>query len=116
MSFFVAHTIKFFKNHKWFLKFIKKGLSALVKRKNFIIKASTIQLKGKVNGVDKAKSSIINSRKPVPLIQIGSPINYAETTAFTPDGTLNIKVWVEYHKLNYAKRTTKNKIQKNKKR
>jgi ribosomal protein S3 len=86
ISFFVAHSIK------WFLKFIKKGLSALVKRKNFIIKASTIQLKGRVNGVDRAKSSTINSRKRVPLIQIGSPINYAETTAFTPDGTLNIKV------------------------
>jgi ribosomal protein S3 len=112
LSSFVAHSIKNFKKHKWFLKFIKKGLSALVKRKKPIIKALTIQLKGRINGVDRARSYIINSRKRVPLIQIGSRINYAETTAFTPDGTLSVKVWVEYHKLNYAKRTTKNKIKK----
>jgi ribosomal protein S3 len=116
LSSFIARSIKNLKKHKWFLKFIKKSLSALIRRKTPIIKALTIQLKGRINGADRARSYVINSRKRVPLIKIGSRVNYAETTAFTPDGTLSVKVWVEYYKLNYAKRTTKNKIQKNKKR
>jgi hypothetical protein len=116
LSSFISNSIRNFKRHKWFLKFIKKSLYALVRRKKTVLKALTIQLKGRINGRDRARSYLIKVGKRASLIKIGARINYAETTAFTPDGTLSVKVWLEYQKLSYAKCTTENKVQKNKKR
>jgi Ribosomal protein S3, C-terminal domain len=125
---YITTSIKNFKKHKLFLKFIKKGLYCFAKRQSTVIKAIKIQLKGRINGADRARSYVIKVGKRVSLLTLGSRINYFESTAFTPDGTLSVKVWVRYYKklnqfrskksikVNNAYFTTKNKIQKNKKR
>lgn len=101
ISTFISTSIKNFKKHKLFLKFIKKSLYALAKRKKGVIKAVAVQLKGRINGNDRARSYVVSFKKLPTVLQIGSRINYSETTAFTPDGTLSVKVWVEYCKSRY---------------
>jgi ribosomal protein S3 len=95
---YVSSTLKNFKKHKLFLNFMKKTLYIFSKQKKTVIKALKIQLKGRINGADRARHYVIKVGNQLSLMTTSSRINYSESTAFTPDGTLSIKVWVKYRK------------------
>jgi hypothetical protein len=94
---YIAHTLRNFKKHKFFLKFIQKGLFSFSKIRT-VIKAVKIQLKGRINGADRARSYSIKAGNQLSLLTTSSRINYSEKTTFTPDGTLSVKVWIRYRK------------------
>jgi hypothetical protein len=111
LSSFIAKSLNNFKRHKFFLTYIKKSISVFAKKKRGAVKKLTIQLKGRINGRDRARSYTIEMKKQAALISIGSRINYSESTTFTPDGTLSVKVWLEYRKIKlYKLRRKKSKI------
>ena len=103
LSSFIAKSLNNFKKHKFFLTYIKKGLYALAQKRKGAIKKLTIQLKGRINGRDRARSYTIEMKKQASLISVGSRVNYSESTTFTPDGTLSVKVWLEYRKIKLHK-------------
>jgi small subunit ribosomal protein S3 len=53
-----------------------------------------IKISGRLNGRPRAKHRIISIGNGVPAITLNSNIDYAESTAYTLNGTLGIKVWV----------------------
>lgn len=126
---YATSTLRNFKKHKLFFKFLKKSLYLFAKNKKTVIKALKVQLKGRINGADRARRYIIRIGNRLSLLTTSSRINYSESTAFTPDGTLSVKVWVTYHKpwaqfksnrhlhkIKYENLPTKKQVQKNKKR
>lgn len=94
LSKFIATELKNLKRHNFFLKFIKTTLT-LFYNKNFLnCKRVKIQVKGRFNGAPRARNRLINIGNRVPLLTINSKIDYAESTAFTSNGTFGIKVWI----------------------
>jgi hypothetical protein len=93
---YVANTLKNFKKHKFFLAFVEKSLHLFAK--NQAIQAVKIQLKGRINGADRARSYTLKAGNKLSLLTTSSRINYSEKTTFTPDGTLSVKVWIKYVK------------------
>ena len=56
-----------------------------------------------MNGRPRAKHKIISIGNGVPAITLNSTVDYAESTAYTLNGTLGIKVWVcNNNKKNYV--------------
>lgn len=95
---YIAFTLKNFKKHKLFLKFMKQTLSLFLKQKKPVVQALKIQLKGRINGADRARHYVIKVGNQLSLLTTSSRINYSENTIFTPDGTLSVKVWIKYRK------------------
>lgn len=95
---YISFTLKNFKKHKLFLNFMKKNLSLFLKRKKTVIEALRIQLKGRINGADRARHYIVKVGNKLSLLTTSSRVNYSESTTFTPDGTLSVKVWIKYRK------------------
>lgn len=95
LAVYIANTLKKLKRHNFFFKFLKTLLTIFI-TKNLIntVKGIKIKIKGRINGAPRAKNKIINIGKAMPLFTIDSSINYAETTAYTANGTLGIKVWI----------------------
>ena len=85
---FIATEIKKLKKHNFFLRFIKSTLT-IFKSKNIKIK-----IKGRFNGAPRAKHRIIRIKNGVPTLTLNSNIDYAEKTAYTPNGTFGVKVWI----------------------
>ena len=92
LSDFIASQLKT-KRHNFFLNFLKESLKLVVNQKFSKIKGLKIIVKGRLNNASRSRHSIITIGK-VPLIEIRSKINYAESVAFTSNGTLGIKVWI----------------------
>lgn len=96
LSKFIAKTVNGLKKrHNFFLKFIKNLLLIFI-NKGFSskIKGVQIKIKGRLNGVPRAKSRIIKVGSTMPIMSVGSKIDYSESTAYTANGTLGVKVWV----------------------
>lgn len=98
ISSYASSTLRNFKKHKLFLKFLKKSLYLFAKNKSTVIEAVKIQLKGRINGADRARHYVIKVGNQLSLLTTSSRVNYSESTTFTPDGTLSVKVWVTYKK------------------
>jgi ribosomal protein S3 len=98
---FIAFQLKKLKRHNFFLRFIKTSLLIFItdKRSTSLIKGIKIKIKGRLNGVPRAKHKIINIGKGVPNLTINSNINYAEKTSYTSNGTLGIKIWTYENKI-----------------
>ena len=92
---FIAFQLKKLKRHNFFLRFVKTALLIFItnKKSTSLIKGIKIKIKGRLNGVPRAKHKIINIGKGVPNLTINSKINYAESTSYTANGTLGIKIW-----------------------
>jgi ribosomal protein S3 len=92
---FLASQIKKLKRHNSFFKFIKTALT-LFSSSSLSHKIGGIKLKakGRFNGAPRAKHKIINIGNGVPLLTIKSKIDYAESTAYTANGTFGTKVWI----------------------
>lgn len=95
ISHFISTNFRKLKRHNFFLKFIKSILTVFI-LKTFSSKISGIKIKvkGRFNGAPRAKHKIINIGKNMPVLTLGSNINYSETTAYTLNGTFGVKVWV----------------------
>lgn len=102
---YISDTLKKLKKHNFFLRFLTAVLTMFLKRKFSVVKGVKIKIKGRVNGVPRAKRKLIRigKRMRMPVLRINSAINYAESTAFTANGTLGVKVWV-HERLRFRER------------
>ena len=90
---FVALQIKKTKRHKFFLSFLKQTLTVLSNSKFSVVKGIKIVLKGRLNGVPRAKQKII-SIGDVPVQKIEAAIDYSQITTYNSNGSYGIKVWI----------------------
>lgn len=89
---FVANQVKKDKKHKFFLSFLKKILTPLLKSNISILKGVKIKLKGRLNGAPKAKQKIIIVGD-VPVQSINTFIDYSHFAVHNKNGTYGIKIW-----------------------
>lgn len=91
---FLAYQLQILKKHNFFLRFIKTTLLIFFNSKmSPNLKGIKIKIKGRLNGLPRAKHKIINIGQGVPNLTIDSNISYAEKTSYTSNGTLGVKVW-----------------------
>lgn len=81
------------KRHNFFLNFLKESLNFIINQKFSKIKGIKIIIKGRLNNAARSRHYVIKLGK-ISLIKIKSKINYSESVAFTSNGTLGIKVWI----------------------
>jgi ribosomal protein S3 len=91
---FIAIQLKNVKRHNFFFKFIKNTLTLLSNNTLSKFKGIKIKIKGRLNGRPRARSQDFKIANDVSVLTIDSTIDYSEETAFTPNGTLGIKVWI----------------------
>jgi hypothetical protein len=98
LSNFVSLFLKKLKYHNFFFKFIKTALTIFISDKSISskIKGIKLKIKGRLNKAPRAKSKIITIGN-LPVFTIDSTIDYAETTAYSANGTLGVKVWICYN-------------------
>lgn len=92
LTHFIATQLRTIKRHNFFFNFLKESLTLGVNQKISKIKGIKLIIKGRLNNAARAKHRIITIGK-IPLTTIDSKIDYSESTAFTSNGTLGIKVW-----------------------
>lgn len=95
LSNFISNILQKLKYHNFFLKFIKTALTIFISDKSFYskIKGIKLNIKGRINKSPRAKNKMITIGN-VPIFTIDSNIDYSETTAYTSNGTLGVKVWI----------------------
>jgi small subunit ribosomal protein S3 len=81
------------KRHNFFLNFLKESLNFIINQKFSRIKGIKVIIKGRLNNAARSRHYLIKVGK-ISLIKIKSKINYSESVAFTSNGTLGIKVWI----------------------
>lgn len=91
---FIAIQLKNLKQHNFFLRFIKDALSLFKKNIFSRFKGIKIKVKGRLNGRPRARNRVIKIANSLPVLTLNSNINYSEATAFTPNGTFGVKVWI----------------------
>ena len=91
---YISANLKKLKRHNFFLRFLKSVLNMFITKKFSRVKGIKIKIKGRINGAPRAKRKIFKIGKRMPVLTINSPISYAENTAFTSNGTLGVKVWI----------------------
>lgn len=102
LSEFLVRNLKKTKNSKFFLTFIKKGLSVFKKETNLKVNEIKINIKGRITKSARARKRVIKIANKLPILSISANINYAEKVVYTPNGTIGIKVWI-YNKQNFKK-------------
>jgi hypothetical protein len=90
---FIAFQLKKVKRHKFLLSFLKQILSVLLASSLAKIKGVKIIVKGRLNGVPRAKHKIIIIGD-VPVQTISTKLDYSQATAHNSNGSYGIKVWV----------------------
>lgn len=99
LSNFVSLSLKKLKYHNFFLKFLKAALKIFTSNKSTRtkIKGIKLKIKGRLNKAPRARRRIIELGD-LPVFSISSITDYAETTAYSANGTLGVKVWICYKK------------------
>jgi ribosomal protein S3 len=90
---FIAFQLKKIKRHKFLLSFLKQTLTILLNSSLAKIKGVKIIVKGRLNGVPRAKHKIIIVGD-VPVQTISAKLDYSQATAHNSNGSYGIKVWV----------------------
>ncbi|MBE0439314.1 MAG: hypothetical protein IBX57_06035 [Gammaproteobacteria bacterium] len=90
---FIGIQMKKVKRHKFFLSFLKQTLTVLMNSTFSQVKGIKFLIKGRLNGVPRAKHKIITIGD-VPVQSIGAIIDYAQVTTHNSNGSYGIKVWV----------------------
>ena len=91
---FIAYQLSIMKRHSFFLIFVKRFLITLISKKKFSnISGIKFVIKGRINGVPRARKQIYETGK-VPIQTIDSNIDYHQATSYTPNGTFGVKVWI----------------------
>lgn len=97
---FIAIQIKKVKRHKFFLAFLKQTLTVLSNSMFSKIKGVKIIIKGRLNGVPRAKHKTIIIGD-VPVQSIKEAISYSQKTVHNSNGSYGVKVWIiEKSKIN----------------
>jgi ribosomal protein S3 len=115
---FIAMQVRRVKRHKFFFSFLKQTLTILINSNFSKTKGIKIVIKGRLNGVPRAKHKIITIGD-VPVQSISAIIDYAHLTTHNSNGSYGIKVWIVEKNIKSNKNvftTKKNKVSKNKKR
>jgi ribosomal protein S3 len=95
---FIAEYLKTTKRHNFFLNSLSKSLHLALKQQDSKIKGVKILLKGRLNNAARSRNKYLKIGT-IPLITKSRDIDYAESTAFTQNGTIGIKVWISYKKI-----------------
>lgn len=90
---FVAFYIKKLKRPNFFLRFLKTALRLFTSKNFSKLKLIQVKIKGRFNGAPRSSYKFIRVGKNIPVLTLNSKINYAESIAFTSDGTFGIKIW-----------------------
>lgn len=90
---FIAVQIKKEKRHNFFISFLKQILLILVDSKFSKTKGIKILIKGKLNGMPRAKSKSFTIGN-VPIQKINASIDYCQLTTHNSNGSYGIKVVV----------------------
>ena len=85
--------MKKIKRQKFFFSFIKQTLSVLIDSNFSKVKGIKIIVKGRLNGVPRAKHKII-SVGDVPVQSINEELDYSQTTVHNSSGSYGIKAWI----------------------
>ena len=90
---FIVFQLKKIKRHKFFLSFLKQTLTILLNSNLSKIKGVKVIIRGRLNGVPRAKQKIIVIGE-VPAQSISAKLDYSQATAHSSNGSYGIKVWV----------------------
>lgn len=90
---FISMQIKKVKRHKFFLSFLKQALTILMKFSFSKVKGIKIMVKGRLNGVPRAKHKTI-SIGDVPVQSINEIVDYSQITIHNSNGSYGVKVWI----------------------
>lgn len=90
---FIAIQLKKIKRQKLFFSFLKQSLSVFIDSSFSKIKGIKIIVKGRLNGVPRAKHKII-SVGDVPVQSIKEELDYSQITVHNSNGSYGIKVWI----------------------
>lgn len=90
---FIAFQLKKVKRHKFLLSFLKQTLSVLIASNLAKVKGVKIIVKGRLNGVPRAKHKIIVIGD-VPVQTISAKLDYSQVATHNSNGSYGIKVWV----------------------
>ncbi len=90
---FIAIQIKKVKRHKFFLSFLKQTLTILSNSSFSKVKGIKIMIKGRLNGVPRAKHKIITIGD-VPMQSISAVVDHSQITIHNSNGSYGIKVWI----------------------
>jgi len=91
---FIATELQKLKKHNFFIRFIKDTLTLFYGKTFSKVKGIKIKISGRFNRSRRARGKILKIGSSVPILRIRSKINYDESTSFTSNGTLGIKVWI----------------------
>lgn len=108
LSKYIALTLGKLKKHNFFIKFIKTVIQIFMDKDLYSkIEGIKIKIKGRINGSSRARERIIQIGQNMPILTLNAPINYAENTAYTSNGTIGVKIWINKKliKNNNVKRT-----------
>ena len=115
ISNFITTQLEETKNHNFFFNFLQEISNLIVNQKFSYIEGIKIIIAGRINGALRSRAKVIKSGE-ISLLALNSKINYSESTAFTSNGTLGVKVWVCEKKTNkmflQPKKTTYKKTKK----
>lgn len=90
---FMAEYLKTTKRHNFFFSSLSKNLNLILKQPDHQMKGIKIAIKGRLNNAARSQNKYIKVGSS-PLITRNQNIDYSETTAYTPNGTIGIKIWV----------------------
>jgi len=89
----IANLITKSKKHSIFIFILKQSLPLFLKANFSRINGIKIVIKGKINKAQRAKSTTITAGT-VPIQSIKFNLNYYSSAAFTANGTIGVKVWL----------------------
>lgn len=95
---FIAEYLKTTKRHNSFFSSLSKSLNLSLKQEESRIKGIKILIKGRLNNAARSRNQYIKLGT-IPLITKNRNIDYSESTAFTPNGTIGIKIWISHKKV-----------------
>lgn len=93
LSLFISQYLKATKRHNFFLNKITQSLKPLVEQKHSKINGLKIVLKGRLNNAPRSRNKVIQVGK-IPLITQNTNLDYSESVAFTKNGTIGVKIWI----------------------
>jgi len=90
---FITIQLKKTKRHKFFFTFLKQTLTILLESTLSKVKGIKIMVKGRINGVPRAKHKTITIGD-VPTQSLDANIDYCQLTTQNSSGSFGISVWV----------------------
>ena len=93
LGIFLANHLEATKRHNFFLNSFSTSLALLLSQKDSKIKGIKILINGRLNNAPRSRNKIVKIGK-IPLLTHNIKIKYSETTAYTSNGTIGIKIWM----------------------